>query len=105
MPKFISATREHQNFVYRLNRGMISPSMERILKALDAWSENNPSVANCQQIANLAGVHQTYIQRIIRALEEAGYVKLWVRRDGTLKAPGVFVLKGWKAYQESQDKL
>lgn len=89
---------EAQSFCYRLSRKQLSPSMERILKALDEWRENNPSAASCQQIADLAGVHQTYIQRIIRGLEQAGYVKLWRNRKGVLSVPGVFVLKGYKSF-------
>lgn len=88
------------NFYYRLNRRQLTPSMEKILKALDEWSENNPSAASCQQIADLAGVHQTYIQRLSTGLEKAGYVKLWRHRNGTLCVPGVFVLKGYKAYRD-----
>jgi DNA-binding MarR family transcriptional regulator len=87
-----------QSFCYRLSRRQLTPSMEKILKALDEWSENNPEAASCQQIADLAGVHQTYIQRIICGLEQAGYVKLWRHRSGLLCTPGVFVLKGYKVY-------
>lgn len=91
--------REVDSFAYRLKRNTMSPTVVRILKALDEWSENNPSAATCQQIADLAGVHQTYIQRIVRTLEAAGYVKLWKKRDGTLRAPGVIVLKGYKSLE------
>lgn len=94
---------EAQNFYYRLKSKQLTPSMEKILKALDEWSENNPSAASCQQIADLAGVHQTYIQRLICALEQAGFVKLWRHRNGMLCVPGVFVLKGYKAYAGVQE--
>lgn len=80
--------RELTNIAYRLKRKQFTPKMEQILKALDTWCENNPSAATCQQIANLAGVNQSYVQRMVRCLESAGYVKLWKRRDGTLCVPG-----------------
>ena len=94
-------TREQENFIYRLRTHQLSESMVNILKALDDWTENNPSAATCQDIADLAGVHQTYIQRVIKCLESEGFVKLWRhRKSGILKCPGVFILKGWKSIHE-----
>lgn len=87
---------EHINTTYKLKRKLFSPKMKAVLEALDTWVENNPERATCQQIASLAGVSQTYVQRIIRSLEETGYVKLW-ERDGRLEVPGIFVVKGWKS--------
>ena len=89
--------REQANIAYRLKSKQFTPAMERILKALDESMENYPSAVTCQQIAALAGVNQSYVQRMIRCLEAAGFVKLWKRRDGTLCVPGVFVLRGWKS--------
>lgn len=91
--------RELTNITYRLKHRQFTPKMVQILKALDESLENYPSAVTCQQIANLAGVNQSYVQRMIRCLEAAGYVKLWKRRDGTLCVPGVFVLKGWKSLE------
>ena len=98
------SNRAHRNetFIYRLRHHQLTPAMENILKALDEWSDNNPSVASCQQIADIAGVHQTYVQSVIRSLEAEGYVKLWKHRNGTLKVPGVFPLKGFRVYSEGQ---
>ena len=87
---------EHINTTYKLKRKLFTPKMKAVLEALDTWAENNPERATCQQIADIAGVSQTYVQRIIRSLEETGYVKLWKRHDGTLDVPGIFVVKGWK---------
>lgn len=92
----MTVQREHTNTVYNLKRKIFTPKVKRVLEALDTWVENNPERATCQQIADLAGVSQTYVQRIIRSLEETGYVKLW-KRDGRLEVPGIFVVKGWKS--------
>ena len=92
----MTTQQERINVTYRLKRKIFTPKLKRVLEALDTWIENNPDRATCQQIADIAGVSQTYVQRIIRPLEATGYVKLQRRYDGTLDVPGIFVVRGWK---------
>jgi DNA-binding MarR family transcriptional regulator len=85
------------HFQYLLQHKYFTPSMARVLQALDTCRDENPdSPVTCKKIATLAGVHASYMSRNTKHLEAAGYIRLERYPDGVLKVPGITILKGWE---------
>lgn len=79
--------------VERAQRIGLSEGQKLILKALEAWFDENPEPPKSMaEIGRLAGVSQSFVGLVMPALEKLGYVEVCRDVKGRIRQYGIILM-------------